>query len=39
VATPARGHLKPLRTHVSLNLASLALELEQHRHFVEGDEG
>jgi len=31
--------IEPLRPHVSLNLASLALELEQHRHVVEGDEG
>ena len=31
--------IEPLRPHVSLNLASLALDLEQHRHVVEGDEG
>ncbi|MCA1670747.1 MAG: antirestriction protein ArdA, partial [Actinobacteria bacterium] len=30
---------EPLRSHVTLNLASLALELEQYRHVVEGDEG
>ncbi|CAN5848598.1 hypothetical protein BH24BAC1_BH24BAC1_40750 [soil metagenome] len=30
---------EPLRGHVTLNLASLALDLEPHRHVVEGDEG
>lgn len=30
---------EPLRGHVTLNLASLALELEQFRHVIEGDEG
>ncbi|MDQ3154018.1 MAG: antirestriction protein ArdA [Actinomycetota bacterium] len=30
---------EPLRSHVTLNLASLALELEQYRHVVEGHEG
>ena len=30
---------EPLRGHVTLDLTSLALELEQYRHVVEGDEG
>jgi antirestriction protein len=30
---------EPLRGNVTLDLTSLALELEQHRHVVEGDEG
>jgi len=30
---------EPLRGNVTLDLASLALDLEQHRHVVEGDEG
>lgn len=28
---------EPLRTHVTLNLTGLALELEQYRHVAEGD--
>jgi len=30
---------EPLRGHVTLDLTSLALDLEPHRHVVEGDEG
>ncbi|MCA1709304.1 MAG: antirestriction protein ArdA, partial [Actinobacteria bacterium] len=30
---------EPLRSHITLDFASLALELEQDRHVVEGDEG
>ncbi|MGI9003019.1 MAG: antirestriction protein ArdA [Pseudonocardia sp.] len=31
--------VEPLRMHVSLNLASLALDLEQERHLADGDDG